>query len=220
MGDIQKAIEIVLSTVNKDTGEFGSAILNLPAGEKEIREVIQRLQTVGKEIRVWSSILECTMFRRLEDLQLDAPTVDEMNFFAKRLMNMTDEEKIVFDAVIRRMTSPTQEIRFVGMKELINSTYGLNEVPIASNIPNLDELGHFVFENDMNSDISGISEEAVPYLDFKRIGQVQQENDDGVFVGSYYVVLREYERPEVYDGHTLPKEEATEIELIAQNLLM
>ena len=120
MGDIQKSIEIVLSTVNKDTGEFGSAILALPAGEKEIREAIQRLQAVGKEIRVWSSILECTMFRRLEDLQLEAPTVDEMNFFAKRLVNMTDEEKIVFDAVTRRMASPTQEIRFVGMKELIN----------------------------------------------------------------------------------------------------
>lgn len=44
-------------------------------------------------------------------------------------------------------------------------------------------------------------------MNAEQIGRVQQKNDKGVFEDGFYVPTVHYERPEVYDGVTLPEEE-------------
>ena len=62
----------------------------------------------------------------------------------------------------------------VSIKDLINCTYGLDTVPVAHNVSNLAELGRFAFENELLSDLDGIPESAVPFLNAEQIGRVQQ----------------------------------------------
>ena len=218
IGDTRKTLEIELYTTNKDTGEFIFEAIKLPAEEEEIREVIQRLQAIGTKVLVWSSLAECKMFPGLEEFQLEEPTVDELNFFAKRLVAMTDKEKLVFEAMLQGTLSQDYiPIRFITMQILINHTYGLNDIPIAYNVSNFEELGRFAFENDMNSDIIGVPEKVIPYLDFEKIGKIQQENDEGVFIQGCYVALGHFMPLDPYDGYTLPKEGATKAELHTQN---
>lgn len=83
----------------------------------------------------------------------------------------------------------------------------LDTVPIASGISGPEALGRFAIENGLLSDLDDIPESAIPFLNAEQIGRVQQKNDKGVFVGNYYVPTVHYERPEVYDGVTLPEEE-------------
>ena len=44
-------------------------------------------------------------------------------------------------------------------------------------------------------------------MNAEQIGRVQQKNDNGVFEGRLYIPTVHYDRPEIYDGETLPEEE-------------
>lgn len=138
---------------------------------------------------------------------MDIFSLDELNFLAKRLVSLTDEDLPVFYAVTDEVFRAADNGGLVSIKDLINSTYGLDTVPIASGISGPETLGRFAIENGLLSDLDDIPESAIPFLNAEQIGRVQQKNDKGVFADGFYVPTVHYERPEVYDGVTLPDEE-------------
>ena len=184
--------------------------LLLPAEDYEIRDAMQRLRAVGREDNVWISILECGGLPMLENVRLDSPTLDELNFLAKRLVSLTDEEQLVLRAVSGRVIPDDPAGELISMKDLINITYELDTVMIASNVGNDEQLGQFVIEEEINEDVASIPENALYLLDRKRIGRLQREIDGGVYVDGFYVVAGDYEMPKIYDGKTLPHEEPSE----------
>ena len=95
----------------------------------------------------------------------------------------------------------------------------MDTVPVAHNVSNLAELGRFAFENELLSDLEGIPESAVPFLNAEQIGRVQQKNDNGVFEGRLYIPTVHYDRPEVYDGVTLPDEESESSDFVIRLLV-
>ena len=202
----RKIMRLELSAEKALNGGYYYAELLLPAADYEIKDAMQRTRAVGRENTVEVSILECDILPELQDIRLDTFSLDELNFFAKRLASLPDEELPVFYAVTEQIFNDADE-NPVSIKDLINCTYGLDTVPVAHNVSNLAELGRFAFENELLSDIDDIPESAIPFLNAEQIGRVQQKNDKGVFAGNYYIPTVHYERPEVYDGVTLPEEE-------------
>lgn len=97
----------------------------------------------------------------------------------------------------------------VSVKDLINMTYGLDQVTVAWNVGDDEALGQFVIENDLHQDVSAVPDEALYLLDKASIGRHQREIDSGVFLDGAYVATGNYEMPKEYDGITLPE---TEIE--------
>lgn len=202
----RKIMRLELSAENPVLGGYYYAELLLPATDYEVKDAMQRTRAVGRENTVEVSILECDILPELQDIRLDTFSLDELNFFAKRLSFLPNEELPVFYAVTEQIFNDADE-NPVSIKDLINCTYGLDTVPVAHNVSNLSELGRFAFENELLSDLEDIPESAVPFLNAEQIGRVQQKNDKGVFAGNYYIPTVHYERPEVYDGVTLPEEE-------------
>lgn len=184
--------------------------LSLPAEDYEILDAMQKLRAVGREDDVWISVLECGALPELENVRLDSPTLDELNFFAKRLASMSEEETSVFDAVIRQVIPKDAEGYLVSMKDLINSTYGLDTVMIASNIYNDEQLGQFVIEGDLDDEINALPDKAIPLLDRKKIGERLRTTYGCEYVNGSAVFVGDYERPEIYDGKTLPEMKETE----------
>ena len=205
----RKIMRLELSAEKALNGGYYYAELLLPAADYEIKDAMQRTRAVGRENTVEVSILECDILPELQDIRLDTFSLDELNFFAKRLASLPDEELPVFYAVTEQIFNDADE-NPVSIKDLINCTYGLDTVPVAHNVSNLSELGRFAFENGLLSDIDDIPESAIPFLNAEQIGRVQQKNDKGVFAGNYYIPTVHYERPEVYDGVTLPEEESSD----------
>ena len=199
----RKTMRLELSAEKALNGGYYYAELLLPAADYEIKDAMQRTRAGGRENTVEVSILECDILPDLQDIRLDTFSLDELNFFAKRLASLPDEELPVFYAVTEQIFNDADE-NPVSIKDLINCTYGLDTVPVAHNVSNLSELGRFAFENELLSDLEGIPESAVPFLNAEQIGRVQQKNDKGVFADGFYVPTVHYERPEVYDGVTLP----------------
>lgn len=202
----RKIMRLELSAEKALNGGYYYAELLLPAADYEIKDAMQKARAVGRENTVEVSILECDILPELQDIRLDTFSLDELNFFAKRLASLPNEELPVFYAVTEQIFNDADE-NPVSIKDLINCTYGLDTVPVAHNVSNLSELGRFAFENGLLSDLDDIPESAIPFLNAEQIGRVQQKNDKGVFAGNYYIPTVHYERPEVYDGVTLPEEE-------------
>lgn len=203
----RKIMRLELSAEKALNGGYYYAELLLPAADYEIKDAMQRTRAVGRENTVEVSILECDILPELQDIRLDTFSLDELNFLAKRLSSLPDEELPVFYAVTEQIFNDTDE-NPVSIKDLINCTYSLDTVPVAHNVSNLSELGRFAFENELLSDLEGIPESAVPFLNAEQIGRVQQKNDNGVFEGRLYIPTVHYDRPEIYDGETLPDEES------------
>lgn len=204
----RKIMKLELSAEKALNGGYYYAELLLPAADYEIKDAMQRTRAVGRENTVEVSILECDILPELQDIRLDTFSLDELNFFAKRLSSLPDEERPVFYAVTEQIFDDADNTENpVSIRDLINCTYGLDTVPVAHNVSNLSELGRFAFENELLSDLEGIPESAVPFLNAEQIGRVQQKNDSGVFEGRLYIPTVHYDRPEIYDGVTLPEEE-------------
>ena len=202
----RKIMRLELSAEKALNGGYYYAELLLPAADYEIKDAMQRTRAGGRENTVEVSILECDILPEMQDIRLDTFSLDELNFLAKRLASLPDEELPVFYAVTEQIFNDADE-NPVSIKDLINCTYSLDTVPVAHNVSNLSELGRFAFENELLSDLEGIPESAVPFLNAEQIGRVQQKNDNGVFEGRLYIPTVHYERPEIYDGVTLPEEE-------------
>ena len=205
----RKVMRLELSAENPVHGGYYYAELLLPAADYELKDAMQKTRAVGRENTVEVSILECDILPELQDIRLDTFSLDELNFFVKRLASLPNEELPVFYAVTEQIFDDAEESENpVSIKDLINCTYGLDTVPVAHNVSNLAELGRFAFENELLSDLEGIPESAVPFLNAEQIGRVQQKNDNGVFEGNLYIPTVHYDRPEIYDGKNLPEEEA------------
>lgn len=205
----RKIMRLELSAEKALNDGYYYAELLLPAADYEIKDAMQRTRAGGRENTVEVSILECDILPELQDIRLDTFSLDELNFLAKRLASLPNEELPVFYAVTEQIFGDADENENpVSIKDLINCTYGLDTVPVAHNVSNLAELGRFAFENELLSDLDGIPESAVPFLNAEQIGRVQQKNDNGVFEGRLYIPTVHYDRPEIYDGVTLPDEES------------
>ena len=205
----EKTLTIELSHENPLGDGYFYAMLELPAAEHEIRDAIQRARMIGREDSFRSiGILDCGAWPELLYYRLDSPTIDELNFFAKRLAQMDDSERAIFKTVASKtLGSPADEI--LSMKDLINCTYGYDEIMVASNIRTDEQLGQFIIENELHDDVSSVPESSQYLLNKALIGRMYRETFNCDLTDGYAVFAPGYERPEVYDGKQLPE---TEIE--------
>ena len=203
-----KQIKLEIAAENPESRSWLYADLQLPAEEHEIRDAFQRARITSPDTYHEFSIYECEAIPALPFRRLDSPSLDELNYLAKRLDSLNEEERLVLQAVSPKILKVGED-ELVSPKDLINMTYGLDEVSIISNVGNAQQLGQFVIENDLHTDVEAVPDDSVYLLDRTRIGQLQQQNDGGVFIDGKYIVTAEYELPEVYDGKNLPVENPT-----------
>ena len=204
MTDI-KILSVTLSNENS-FGEHYYANLLLPAEDYKIKDAMQRVRAVGRENAVEFSV-ECDILPKLEDIHLDAFGLGEMNFLAKRVASIFNEKLPVFYAVTKQMFDEADK-KPVSIKDLINSTYGLDSVPVIYDVSNPTELGRYMLKHGLFEDANGTLQDTASMLNAERLGEIQQKREKGVFEDKLYIPTAHYKRPEVYDGVTLPDEES------------
>lgn len=191
---------------NPLNGDFYNTELELPATKAEIKDAMHRGRAVGRNPETFGLVItQCTALPDLASVDFDRPTMEELNFFAKRLGQLTEQEQAALKQVFRQRLGGGAYRKGISMKELVNLTYGLDRVMIAPGVENDTQLGQFVIENDLNEDVSSIPENALYLLDKSQIGKLQREIEGGKYVDGDYIVTGSYELPEVYDGVHLPE---------------
>lgn len=198
--------QLLIELVGEKDTAYCYADLSLPASAEEIAEAQVRANWDSEANGIRDiCIKHCEALPKLANLRLSRSTLDELNFFADRLHSMEDGERIIMDGVFQYLS---QKKGFgsepVSVADLINMTYGLDSVMIASNVGTDRQLGQFVVDNELNEDVNAIPETSLYLLDLEQVGRLQRDVDGGIFVGNYYVVAGAFEMPHVYDGVHLP----------------
>ena len=206
-----KQFSVELSAPQKYGSGYHYASLSMPCEDHEITDALQRARiTSVNDADIQFSVYDCSLIPELDNLRLDSPTLDELNYFAKRLDSLSEDEQTVLQAVVGKALPGADDDEIVSMKDLINVTFGLDDVSVISNVYTDEQLGEFVIEGDIHDDVLAVPKDSLYLLDKKKIGKLQREIDGGVFIGNRYIVAGEYRTPEVYDGVTLPDVEPSE----------
>ncbi len=204
----EKTLRIEIAKENPEAGGYFYSTLALPAAEHEIRDALQKARIGRSDGEYLDITITGSLYAHdLEHIRIDSPTIDELNFLAKRLTALEDIERLIYAAVLPKAIRNDE---IVSMKTLINCTYDLDSVMVASNITTDEQIGQFVIDNELNEDVNAVPDEALYLLDRKKIGALQRQMDGGVFIGRYYIIAGDYEPPEIYDGERLPESEVSE----------
>lgn len=139
-------LRIELASENRLGRDTFYAELDLPATAEQIKDAKQRARFTddGNVTYQAVSILYFPPLPDLEHIRFDSATVEELNFLAQRLDSLPDEQFTIYQALFKQRFGDVDSDELLSVKDLINMTYGLDSVMIASNIRNYEQLGQFV----------------------------------------------------------------------------
>lgn len=203
---MQKKMTIEIRNETPAFNESFISTIDLPALPLTLRDAEQRARLpMNPEQPPEIVVISCPDLPELIDCRLDSPSTEEMNFFASRMVQLTDTQITAFRALcaVHFSNDPTFE-EPVPIWQLINMSYGLDDVIVVGGIESDEDIGEFVISNGLNEDVAAVPETSLYLLDKKMIGKLQRKNDGGVILDGNYVVTEGYEIPEIYDGETLP----------------
>lgn len=181
---------ITVKITEKDSDRY--EYITFPVNKYSFNDQLDRAGIFGEYT---AKISEFENETGLKNISLsDKPTVDELNFLAKRFEEICADTctALAYNAVISQYET-------VSISEAINRTYGLESVPVFP-CGNAEEYGAVVLENDFLEELNEIPDELYDLLDCEKIGRLMQEREGGIFTDGYYVIPSSYEPQLVYDG--------------------
>lgn len=184
---------IMISIYALDTDDERIADVTLPANKNTIIDAMDKAKIFGE---TFSHIMECKDFPELENIEfIEPPTLDELNFLAKRLEEISADKEditpiIAYRALLRK---PMDTIG-----EAINRTYNLYTVPVYP-CKDLAEYGEIVLDNEFLEELKDVPDEVYDLFDHEKVGRVMAEREGGVFIDGYYAIADSYEPALVYD---------------------
>ena len=203
---MEKEIQIELSAESEVGSGYYYASLELPASREQIRDAQQKARWTDSTTQLRTiGVTSCAVIPNLVFARLDTTSIDEMNFLAHRLESMDASERLIYHGLYQHLCKDEEFADPLSVNDLINMTYGLDSVMVASNVTNLKELGQFVIDNELNENVNAIPEDSVYLIDLEKLGRLQQSVDSGIFIGNLYIVAGDFEMPQVYDGVNLPE---------------
>ena len=186
--------------------EVSYATCWLPATEQQLKDFMQRARIHPKMQDLTYHILSCPPVQEIAEMRMDTFTLGELNFLAKRLAVLPEPEISAMNALLQDdgVISHNQ-MELVSLRDLINMTYGVEDLPVVADIFSLRDLGEYVIENELHPDIENIPEDCRYLLDRERIGELQRDCDDGVIIDGMYVATQDFTMPDIYNGVDLPE---------------
>lgn len=182
------AFEIAIN--ERDVENDKMAYVMLPANKNAVIDAMDRAKIFGE---TFVRIENCDEFPELNGFEFsEEPTVDELNFLAKRLEEISEEKTqiIAYQALLKR--------GFGSINEAINRTYNLETVPVYP-CKNVYSYGEIVLENEFLEELRDIPDEIYELFDPDKVGRAMMERENGVFIDGYYAIADSYEPALVYD---------------------
>ena len=184
----EKIFEVEVSN-SSPRGYETATVLKMPATWAEFHDALQKARI--KDARHCENELTCIRFHGVTNTMI-GQNVDlyDLNLFAQRLDALNEDQKIGLEALLHM-----EQSRYTGsipLDRLIDLTYNTDACCLAPHIFNRQELGMFLYENEM------LSDEAMSLLDtlekgsrfraklLELLGEQHQEEHGGVFTSRGY----------------------------------
>lgn len=167
------------------------ATLDLPASPWELWDAIEKVRLNEGE-QLYMEIEDYYAFEylspHLDGLEI---SLNELNDLAAQLAALDEVQEVAFDGFLRmevqnKVDTNGGVITLQDLRDLAVSakTDCYHVVDAADDA----QLGRFYAENEFIPELDGVSNEVFEMLDFAGIGRMMRCNENGVFVGSLYVL--------------------------------
>ena len=204
----KKTLAIELSSENPNGSGYFDTRLDLPADPSEIEDAMQAARFYLSEYRYTGiQLIELPICPELVAKRFDTASIQDYNVLAEEL-ELLDEgyQKAVFSALANKLY-PKDDDSLVAVKDLIYIAQNVNDMGVAANVRNDEELGELVLEYGMNAKLEELrDEELLDLLSRQAIGEMQRKTDDGVFVDDFYVITEGFQVPEDYEMPQIEEE--------------
>ena len=166
---------------NKDR----DAELWLPATDYQLLDIVDKLQII-EDVRPSISILQYDdRFLNLVEVMEGDPNLFELNALATRLAPFELEDVMALHALVSvRLEAKGGEIPTT---ELLDLAYSTDCCDVHPGVETYEELGHFYVENGLVPELKDISEKALQFLNYAKIGKELSEGECGVLIPGGYV---------------------------------
>ena len=167
------------------------AKLDLPASPWELWDALEKVRLQTDDI-LYMEIEDYYAFEylapHLDGLEI---SLNELNDLAARLATLDEVQGIAFEGLfsmeVQRKTNANggvitlQDLRDLAVSAKTDCYHVVDAADDAA-------LGRFYAENDFIPELDGVSDEVFEMLDFAGIGRMMRCSENGVFVGSLYVL--------------------------------
>ena len=186
-----KKVFAVYLAKEDDPNSEAYATLELPASPWELWDAMEKVRLKDGEA-LYMEIDDYYAFEylapHLEELDI---SLNELNDLAARLATLDEVQGIAFEGLFsmevqKKVNTNGGIITMQDMRDLAVSakTDCYHVVDAADDAA----LGRFYAENDFIPELDGISDEVFEMLDFAGIGRMMRQGENGIFVGSLYVL--------------------------------
>ena len=169
-----------------------ATVMKMPASFAEFSDALQKARI--KDGSFCKNELTCIHYNGLTHAMIGwNANLYDLNLFAQRLASLTEEQKKGMDALLK--IKQKHRVAPIPLNQLINLTYNTDICCFAPRVSNHEELGAFLYANEM------LSNEAMALLDtteegsgfrerlLELLGEQHQEDHGGVFTDFGYAEL-------------------------------
>ena len=177
-------------------GEDQGVWLKLPSSSAELGEAYAKLEEAKEYPKIEIHDVKSPV-DGLADFLTGKPatyhSLEELDFLARRMEGMTEQEREIFGAAVQIEKPYT-------LMELVNLSCNLNKFAFYPDVRTEAELGKYLIQKDYDQ----IPEELAAALDYEVFGRTYAENHAGQFTQSGYAFRTGEALEPLYDGKCLP----------------
>ena len=166
--------------------------MEMPATWVEFNDALQKARIKdGRSCKNELTCIRCEALRR--GMIGDHVNLYDLNLFAQRLATLTEDQRPGMEALLKM--EQEQYSGPIPLERLINLTYNTDVCCFAPRVTNHEELGTFLYENEMLSDeamaLLGTTDEGSGFRErlLELLGEQHQEDHGGVFTDRGYAEL-------------------------------
>ena len=179
-------------------GQLAETILSFPATTEQVQAALREIGVDGLRYQE-IIILECrTSIQGLADKIGDFDHIDELNYLASRLAELTPEQ-------LKKFSAAAEHDEYGGsLQDLINLTHNLDCYDLLPDVKTDEDYGRHLVDTRRKF---FLPRQARLYFDYESYGQCTAINEGGCYTPQGYIFNnRRTPFKEVYDGQHIPEQ--------------
>ncbi len=162
---------IELCAVNPLNRKYFYSQLELPASDGAVYDALQKARAVGRDKEIDISVINSPYLPELADTLIDGINIWELNMLAEKLEELYRDDYSSLEKLNALFLYRKEQGFYedgVSLSELINMTYGLENVARYNGIENTESLGEMLIDQRMTDGIVEVTDQNAYYLDKKQ----------------------------------------------------
>ena len=214
---------IEFCTVNPLNRKYFYSQLELPASDGAVYDALQKARATDRDAAMEISVINSPYLPEFADTLIDGINIWELNMLAEKLEELYRDDYSSLEKLNALFLYRKEQGFYedgVSLSELLNMTYGLDNVICYSKIENTESLGEMLIDQRMTDGIVEVTDQNAYYLDKKQIAQTRISQKKGLFYEGNYYETADFKMPNVYKPDEQPKKDYSDLKSAFKLLMM